>query len=223
MYDTKGAAAAGRMGLVRPGCNGITNIHSVPVDRAKPVGFITDTVSRAVTNMQDRLAVVDRARAEKKAGLPGDRSTAERRTARDEDTVRELEEHVKKGTLREVRDISEQHHARPSQTHHKHQLLHDLLHSSQHTRTQIEELMTDYPDWEDDSMYYSCPHCVGKGLPWEEEDLDFGGPSARLKRALHTSNNPRQASPDHIDTSIIDYRKVRDILHFSSLCMIDYT
>mmetsp|Transcript_10217 Transcript_10217/g.20359 ORF Transcript_10217/g.20359 Transcript_10217/m.20359 type:complete len:240 (+) Transcript_10217:343-1062(+) len=166
LYDTEKAALAGRLGLVRPECNGRTNINSVPVDRPKHIGFITDTVGRAVSLVQDRLEVVDRARAEQEDGLPGDRFTANRRTARDEDIVHELEEHVKKGTLRE------------------------------HIRSQIEEkLKDDYPDWEDDSMYYPCPHCVGKGLSEEEEALDFGSPSARLKRTLHTSNNPRQASP----------------------------
>ena len=112
-YDTEGAARAGRMGLVLAGCNGRTNIHSIPVDRPRPEGFLTRTVSTAVECVQDRLKVVDRARAEEEAGLRGDRSTARGRTARDENTVLELEEHVKKGTLREVRDISERQSSRP--------------------------------------------------------------------------------------------------------------
>mmetsp|Transcript_11688 Transcript_11688/g.23260 ORF Transcript_11688/g.23260 Transcript_11688/m.23260 type:complete len:174 (-) Transcript_11688:520-1041(-) len=111
-YDTEGAAAAGRLTLVNPEDNGITNINSIPVS-CKPHGFLTRAVRDAVNNVLSRLDVVKNARDEKEAGLPGDRLTARNRTARDKDTVLELEEHVKNGTLREVRDISKRQSARP--------------------------------------------------------------------------------------------------------------
>mmetsp|Transcript_11689 Transcript_11689/g.23264 ORF Transcript_11689/g.23264 Transcript_11689/m.23264 type:complete len:267 (-) Transcript_11689:155-955(-) len=192
-YDTEGAAAAGRLTLVNPEDNGITNINSIPVS-CKPHGFLTRAVRDAVNNVLSRLDVVKNARDEKEAGLPGDRLTARNRTARDKDTVLELEEHVKNGTLRE------------------------------HIKGQIEQLLKDdYEEWENDDYYYVCPHCEGK--PWEK--LDFGGPSVKLKRAHHTTNNPLQASLDHINTMFIDYRKVRKHLAllvplFDRLHLINY-
>jgi len=178
LYDTKGAAKAGRLEVVHPSCNGGTNINSIPVKRPQPVGFLTQTVGTSVTLVLERLEVVARARAEEEKGLKGDRYTAKGRTARNEEIVVELEGHVQDGTLRK------------------------------HIRGQIETILEVlYPEWEDNSRYYPCPHCENKGLSWEEEALDFGSPSVRLDRALHFSNNPRQASPDHMDPSLIDYQK----------------